>query len=542
MRKTDCQKNGILQLYERHKSLVDGVFLMSPKIGMLSLNDLKPSDLKGKTIFIRSDFNVPLVATKRGYRVADDTRIRRFLDLTFKKIHELTEGDCRIIIGSHLGRPHKKKDHLGWDGIFNIQFVSSHFDTLIRQLYGDTYTIFPPEIIDSHLKHSLEIVFHHRLPSGGIKFLPNLRYLLDPSYPDIYRQEFIKELAEVADVYINCAFGCSHRVTKSIKMLPQQMRKEQKIVAAGSLLYEEIHRLGRFGKKVIDNPGKTVVVAGGAKVSDKISILKEFVQTKVKAIFVGGKMVNAFLLARQQKSRIGSFGIQDIPFKILSKTEENNKNLVEEVKLANEIVELAEKNGVSMLFPEDYKVVENYSDTTFKIKESPDFEKELQLDLGPNTIEHFAKTLLQDNVENVFWNGPLGAYDHTGSDSYAEGSLELAKLLFGRTLLDENFQVVIGGGDSAAILNKISISQLKTLIKTQLEKHLPRTINRSLLSVEFLEQDSYKLWNYLTINFFVSTGGGASLEFLEHYIQDRAQSDLASYLPGTATLMELCML
>ena len=132
---------------------------MTGNIGMESLVDLTAKDLKGKTIFIRVDFNVPLLLTDKGYyRVADDTRIRRFLDLTFKKIHELTDGDCRIIIGSHLGRPHKKKDHVGWDGIFNIQFVSSHFDTLVRQLYGDTYTIFPPEIIDSHLKHSLEII------------------------------------------------------------------------------------------------------------------------------------------------------------------------------------------------------------------------------------------------------------------------------------------------------------------------------------------------------------------------------------------------
>lgn len=513
---------------------------MQPKIGMLSIKDLTPSDLKGKTIFIRCDFNVPLAQTPRGYRVGDDTRIRRFLDLTFKKIHELTDGDCRIIIGSHLGRPHKKKDHSGWDGIFNIQFVSSHFDTLVRQLYGDTYTIFPPEIIDSHLKHSLEIVSHHRLPSGGIKFLPNLRYLLDPSYPDAFRQEFIKELAEAADVYINCAFGCSHRLSRSIRLLPQLMRKEQKLVASGVLLYEEIHRLGKFGKNVIDHPEKTVVVAGGAKVADKISFLKEFVRTKIKAIFVGGKMVNAFLLAREQKNRISSFSIENIPLKILSKEEENNKNLLEEIKLADEILDLAEKNGVAILFPEDYKVVENYTDGSFKIKDTPNFDKELQLDLGPNTIQNFAETILQDNVENVFWNGPLGAYDHPSSESYAEGSLELAKLLFGKSLVNENFSVVIGGGDSAAILNMISINQLKTLIKSRLEKHLPGNINRGLLSIEFLENDSYNLWNYLSQNFFVSTGGGASLEFLENFLKDKARSDMASYLPGTSTLMELC--
>jgi len=151
------------------------------EIGVLGLNNLVPSDLIGKTIFIRVDFNVPLASTDKGYfRVRDDTRIRRFLDLTFKKIHQLTDGDCRLIIGSHLGRPQKKKNHTGWDGIFNMQFVSSHFDTLLRKEYGDIYTVFPPEVIDSHMKLSLEICSHHRLPKGGIKFLPNLRYLLDP--------------------------------------------------------------------------------------------------------------------------------------------------------------------------------------------------------------------------------------------------------------------------------------------------------------------------------------------------------------------------
>ncbi|MCH8156953.1 MAG: phosphoglycerate kinase, partial [Nitrospinae bacterium] len=385
---------------------------MNDQIGMASLDSLKPSDLKGQTIFIRCDFNVPLVATEKGYyRVADDTRIRRFLDTTFKKIHEMTEGDCRIIIGSHLGRPHKQKGQIGWDGIFNIQYVCSHFDTLIRRLYGDTYTIFPPEVIDSHMKHSLEIASHKRLPPGGIKFLPNLRYLLDPSNPDAYRKEFIDELARVSDVYINCAFGCSHRITKSIKMLPQRMRLQNKRVVAGILLHQEIRHLGDFARRVISQPGKTVVIAGGAKVSDKIAILEQFVRTGVKAIFIGGKMVNAFLLSQQQKSRINPFAIGDIPTNLVSKNDETNKDLVNEVQLAEKILDLAQKNGVTLQFPDDYKCVADYKAPSYYVKPLPDFNKELQLDLGPKTIENFSKNILSEGVENVFWNGPLGAYD-----------------------------------------------------------------------------------------------------------------------------------
>ncbi|KMP12470.1 phosphoglycerate kinase [Candidatus Nitromaritima sp. SCGC AAA799-A02] len=512
---------------------------MNEQIGMVSLDSLKSSDLKGKTIFIRCDFNVPLVATEKGYyRVADDTRIRRFLDTTFKKLHELTDGDCRIIIGSHLGRPHKQKGHMGWDGIFNIQFVSSHFDTLIRQLHGDTYTIFPPEIIDSHMKHSLEIASHKRLPPGGIKFLPNLRYLLDPSNPDAYRKEFIDELAKVSDVYINCAFGCSHRVTKSIKMLPQRMRAQKKLVVAGVLLHQEIKNLGNFGRKVINHPGKTVVIAGGAKVSDKIAILKQFVRTGVKAIFIGGKMVNAFLLAQQEKSKIKPFQLKDLPATLLSKSDESNQNLVSEVHLAEEITDLAQQKGVELLLPEDYKCVAEYKAPTYYVKDCPDFNKELQLDLGPKTIDSFSQKIL-DGVENVFWNGPLGAYDHPSSHDYAEGSLELAQLLFGAALMNQNLSVVIGGGDSAAILNKIGINQLKKLVRGRIEIQLAEPINRNLLSMEFQVNDSYVLWNYLTANFFVSTGGGAALEFLEKFFNREGKDDLASYLPGTSTLMEL---
>jgi len=507
---------------------------------MVSLDTLSPDDLKGKTIFIRVDFNVPLVPSKKGYfRVADDTRIRRFLDLTFNKIHELTGGDCRIIIGSHLGRPHKTKDHVGWDGIFNIQFVSTHFDTLIRRKYGDTYTIFPPEIIDSQLKHSLEILSNHRLPSGGIKFLPNLRYLLEPKNPETYRKEFISDIAETSDVYINCAFGCSHRVTKSIKMLPQLMRQKGKIVVAGNLLFEEVETLGNFGSRVLSNPQKTVIIAGGAKISDKIAVLKEFVKSRVKRIIIGGKMVNAFLLAQKSKEQVVPFELKDIPGKLVNPNGDKGQNLLEETRLADEILDLAETHNVEIIFPEDYKVVADFHDATYEVKNLPDFNRELQLDLGPKTIENYTKNILTPDIENVFWNGPLGAYDHPSNNAYLEGSLELAKLLFSSVLINPKLSVIIGGGDSAALLNRVSINELKNLIKKQIGKQLLPCINRNLLTLGFSEDDSYILWNYFTSNFYVSTGGGASLEFLEFFLKNEGNSELACYLPGTKALMDL---
>ena len=201
-------------------------------------------------------------------------------------------------------------------------------------------------MIDSHLKSSLEICSHDRLPKGGIKFLPNLRYLLDPRNPETYSREFIEEVARICDVYINCAFGCSHRVTKSVKMLPHLMRGSGKKVVGGVLLMEEIERLGEFGKRALQHPEKTAVIAGGAKISDKIEILKQFVESKIRLIFIGGRMVNAFLLARSLREKIDSLNIEDLPKKMWqSKNKEECQSLVDEVKFAQEVIEKAESRN-----------------------------------------------------------------------------------------------------------------------------------------------------------------------------------------------------
>ena len=250
-------------------------------------------------------------------------------------------------------------------------------------------------------------------------------------------------------------------------------------------------------------------------------------------------MLNAFLIARNANSKITPFNLSDIPRTLLSKNEETNQNLVSEVTLAGEIIDFASDKKVNLIFPEDYKCVDEFKSPTFFIETEPDFEKVLQLDLGPKTIENFKNTILSDGVENIFWNGPLGAYDHPTNHDYAEGSLELAQLLFEEALTNQKFTAVIGGGDSAAILNKIGSNQLKNLVKRCIEKQLVDPINRDLINMEFPVADSYVLWNYLASNFFVSTGGGASLEFLEKFLKSEGNGDLASYLPGTSTLMEL---
>jgi len=497
---------------------------------MKLLEKLKAKDLLSKTIFIRADFNVPLKKAAPGrFLVTDDERIRRFLDKCFKRIHELTKGNCRIIIGSHLGRPHKHLDDNSWDGIFNLQFVCSHFETLLKKQYEDSYIVFPPESMDSQLKHSIEMVKKNQLPLGGIKFLPNLRYLLKRE--TAYREEFIKDLANISDVYINCAFGTSHRETRSIIMLPRLMRKRKKLAVAGMLLNEEIMRLGELAERIIKHPEQTVFIVGGSKVSDKISIIKQFVQSGIGRIILGGKMVNAFLLAKNLKGKI------KIPAKLNSKTTDS-ASLLEDIKMAGEILEMTGKKGVEMIFPVDYKVSQDYDSSKFSLSESPDFNKELQLDIGPKSIKKFSEILLDKNIKNIFWNGPLGAFDHPTNKGYARGSVGIAQSLFNKCIRNKDSLVVIGGGDTAAIVQRFNLSSIQKEFLKELNKEIGDNINHNLFEIKFFDHDLYTLVNYFVTNFFISTGGGASLVFLESFLKDKGRKSLSQYLPATKSLMD----
>ena len=252
-------------------------------------------------------------------------------------------------------------------------------------------------------------------------------------------------------------------------------------------------------------------------------------------------MVNAFLLGRKLEKIIDSLSLKDIPTKMYeNKSAEECQDLLNEIKMAHEILTLAHKNNVHIIFPDDYKITKDYFETDYEIQTEPDFSQDFQLDLGPKTIVNYAKNILQKGqIKQVFWNGPLGAYDHPHCDHYAEGSVKLALVLFAAAIVDEDLSVVIGGGDSAAILNKINFDEVKNLVRKQVALQLNRLVNSDLLSMDFKAENAYTLFNYFTSNFFVSTGGGAALHFLEGYLKDEGQSPIESYLPGTAILLEL---
>jgi len=494
------------------------------------LKNLKAEDLINKTIFIRVDFNTPLQQTTLGrFVVTDDERIRRFLDTTFSKIHKLTQGNCRIIIASHLGRPHKDLNHTDWDGIFNLQFVCSHFETLLKKEYEDKYIIFPPESMGSQLKHSIDVVKKKQLPLGGIKFLPNLRYLMERK--SSYREEFIEDLANTCDVYINCAFGVCHRETRSIITLPKLMKQKNKPYVAGMLLEDEVLRLGELAKKILKNPEQTTFIAGGSKVLDKIELIKKFILAGISSILLGGKMVNTFLMARSL-----SGNDWEVPAKLKLKNEED-ESFRKEVALAGEILEVARNNGVKIVFPIDYKVATDFHSLEFKLSDNPDFEKELQMDIGPKTIKKYSEILMGENAQNVFWNGPLGVFDHPKNTGYSDGSVEIAKCLIEKSLRNKNSLVVIGGGDSAAIIKKLDYANIIKKFGKELSKMIPNHINHDLFEFKFPERDFHILVNYFMQNFFISTGGGASLVFLESYLKHKGKLPLCDYLPGTKALI-----
>lgn len=503
----------------------------STGLRMKLLEKLKAKDLVNKTIFIRVDFNVPLKQMSPGrFMVTDDQRIRRFLDTSFKRIHELTQGNCKIILASHLGRPHKHLNDNSWDGIFNLQFVCAHFETLLKKRYEDSYIVFPPESMDSQLMLSIEIIKNNQLPVGGIKFLPNLRYLLKRESE--YRENFIRDLTDISDVFINCAFGTSHRDTRSIIALPRLMQKKGKVAVAGILMDQEVKQLGELGKKILDEPGQAAFVAGGSKVTDKIGIIKQLTASGIGRILLGGKMVNAFLLAREMKKGRGK--IPDM-LKPKKGDEESFRN---EIRLADETLEVARKNGVEIIFPIDYKVAKKFDSKKFTVTRNPNFNKELQLDIGPETIKKYSEILMGKKVKNIFWNGPLGAFDHPTNDGYSDGSVKIAKVLFNKCIRNKDALVVVGGGDTAAVLQQFKADNIKKEFLKELNKAIPENINHEYFEIQFRVNDVYSLVNYFVKNFFISTGGGASLEFLEFFLNDKGQKSIYTYLPATKVLMD----
>ncbi len=386
--------------------------------------------LKGKRVLVRVDFNVPI----EGGKVGDDTRIREALP-TIRKI--IAEGGKAILM-SHLGRPKG-----GFDPKYSLKPIAEHLSNLLGMPVK-----FAPDCVGDEVRKMV-----NELNEGEILLLENVRFHPEEEKND---ENFARELASLADVYINDAFGSAHRAHASTEGVARFVNE----TAIGYLMQKEIEYLS----KATSNPEKPyVAILGGAKVSDKIQVIKNLIE-KVDAFLIGGGMANTFLKAKGY---------------------EVGKSLVEEdkLKLAEEILSEAEKKNVKFLLPVDCVIANKFAnDADFEIVAVDKVKQDwMILDIGPETVKKFEEVL--KDAKTVVWNGPMGVFEF---DNFARGTFEIAKIL--AELTKKGTITIVGGGDSASAVSKAGLSN----------------------SVSH-----------------VSTGGGASLEFLEGKV-----------LPGIAAIKD----
>lgn len=376
---------------------------------------VKDIDLKGKKVFVRCDFNVPM---DENQNITDNTRIVAALPT----IKYLLEQNCKIILASHLGRP---------KGEVKPEFSLKPVAKELSRLLGKE-VIMANDVIgeDAMSKAS-------NLKEGEIMLLENVRFNREETDND---PEFAKKLASMAEIFVNDAFGTAHRAHASTTGIADYIPG-----VAGFLIEKELKFLGN----AINNPERPfVAILGGAKVSDKIGVIDSLLD-KVDTLMIGGGM--AFTFFKAQGYNVG-----------------NSLCEVEKTGLALEAMEKAKAKGVKLLLPIDTKVGKEFKpDTESKTVAWTEIPDEWEgFDIGEKTIEMFKNEL--QNAKTVIWNGPLGLFEF---EQFAIGTNEIAK-----TLAELDATTIIGGGDSAAAVTKAGLADKMT---------------------------------------HISTGGGASLEFLE---------------------------
>jgi len=365
----------------------------------LSINQL---DLSGKRLFIRVDFNVPLEASE----VQDDTRIRAAIP----SIEHAVEAGARVVLASHLGRPKGKP---------NPAMSLKPAADRLAELLGRPVT-FSAQTVGPEAKKKVDA-----LGDGDVLLLENVRF--DPGETK-NNPEFAKQLAELAELYVNDAFGTAHRAHASTVGMVEHFPR----AAAGLLMEKELHYLDMA---LSDPPHPFTGLLGGAKVSDKIEVVNSLL-AKVDRLLIGGGMAYTFIRAK---------GI------------ETGKSLVEEDKLdlAREILDRA---GDKLVLPTDHVVAaafdENAERKTVPIDQIPDGW--MGLDIGPETIAAYEDIVRQSKI--IVWNGPMGVFE---KEPFAQGTLEVAE-----AVASSEATSIVGGGDSVSAVHKSGVSDRITHIST----------------------------------------------------------------------------
>lgn len=368
---------------------------------MFEKKTIRDIDIKGKKVLVRVDFNVPLNETGVG----DDTRIRAALPT----IQYLLDGGAAVILCSHLGRPKG-----GPDPKYSLRPVAEHLSSLIGKPVK-----FSSDCIGPEAKEAAE-----ELKPGEVLMLENTRFHAEEEKNDA---EMARQLASLADLYVNDAFGTAHRAHASTEGVTHFLP-----AAAGFLLEKEIKYLGQ----VIANPQRPfVAIMGGAKISDKIGVIKNLL-TRADAILIGGGMANTFMKAQ-------GLAVAD--------------SLVEDDSLGI-ARDLFEEAGGKIHLPVDMVVANQYAadaeSKTLKVQDVPDGWR--ILDIGPETVKAFRAIIA--TARTVVWNGPMGVFEFP---KFAEGTFGVAK-----AVADSAAVSVIGGGESVAAIQQSGLADKITHIST----------------------------------------------------------------------------
>lgn len=386
----------------------------------LSVRDLQ---VKGRRVLTRVDFNVPTEETDKGPRITDDTRIRESLPT----IDLIRKQGGKVVLLAHFGRPKGKPNSK-----YSLKLVAQH----LGELLGATVE-FSPEVVGPAAEAA-----SNALPDGGVLLVENVRFYEGEEAND---PEFAKQLAKLGDVYVDDAFGAAHRAHASTAGVAQFLQP----AAMGLLMEREL----KYLQDELANPETPfLVILGGAKVSDKIGVIKALME-KADVFLIGGAMAYTFYRA---------LGIPTGA----SRVEEDK------VHLANEILNLAEKKGIKFLLPVDnletdeFRPGANCRTTPILTKEKGITEGWQAVDIGEETIRRYSAEIAK--AKTILWNGPVGVFE---IPDFANGTRQLAI-----ALAESGAKTIIGGGDSVTAVNQFGLADKMT---------------------------------------FISTGGGASLELLE---------------------------
>jgi phosphoglycerate kinase len=381
---------------------------------------IKDIDLTGKRVFIRVDFNVPI---KDG-KITDDTRIRGAIPTI---IYAIEQG-AKVILASHLGRPIKDKKKAEEKGMpydeakYSLKPVAARLTELLAREVQ-----FANDCVGDDVKSLI-----NTMENGSVILLENLRL---HAGEEANNSQFAENLSELCDVYVNDAFGAAHRGHASTEGITKFVKHS----VAGLLMEKELEFLG----KALNNPERPfVAILGGAKVSDKIPVIKSLIERKVDKLLIGGAMAYTF-------------------YKALGYTV--GKSLVEDEMMptALAVMKQAEEAGTELILPTDHQVVDSYDPLNSRKTIPMTFTNTglVGLDIGVETVAIFSKAL--EGAKTIVWNGPMGMFEEKPFD---EGTFAIAQAVADAT--DAGAISIVGGGDSVSAVNQAGLADKISHIST----------------------------------------------------------------------------